>query len=285
MIKYYRFFHLLSLDIVLGALASSLLAARMFSANPGWVWWLSLALTVWIIYMGSHMAEAWKQRKKVSREVHSFIIKNRQPIVWVMALLIMVDSLLIFNFLDTTLLKAALGLGGGGLLFYAVRYIFKRRQSNMIPGELFVLFFYLLGTWMGPFLTRNVEPGTSHLLILIMMIGVLILNLGLISLYDPQSSTRLGLSSLSAVLGKKRTRNLMIGIVVCVFLLAILQFLVNGTGRISQFSLIISGMSLLYLLMLMAPSLFRKQGLYRLTAEAILWMGFLSLLIGSVPVQ
>lgn len=232
--------------------------------------------------MGSHMAESWKRRKKAKKEVHSYIIKNRQPLLWVMALLLMADSLLIFNFLDKAILKGALALGGAGLLFYAIRYIFKTRQSLRIPGELFVLVFYLAGTWMGPFISRKVEADSSHLLILIMMAGILILNLGVISLYDVQSISRLGIPSLSAVLGQKRTRNFMYTTLAGVFLLAVLQFMVFGTGRVSQFSLVISGMGVLYLLMLTAPSLFRKQEFYRLTAEAILWMGFLSLLIGSV---
>ena len=283
--KLYRYFHLLSLDIVLGALASSLFAARLFSANPGWVWWVSLTLTVWIIYMGSHMAESWKWRKKPGREIHRFIIKNRRPLLLIMALLIMADSLLIFNFLDKIFLKAALGLGGAGLLFYTMRYIFKKSSLDFIPGELFVLLFYLLGTWMGPYLSRGIEPGSSHLLILIMMAGILLLNLGIISLYDVQSKTRLGISLLSVVLGKKKTRNLMFATVASVFLLALLQFMVYGTGKNSQLSLVLSGMCVLYLLMLTAPSLFRKQEIYRLTAEAILWMGFLSLLTGSVPIQ
>ncbi len=242
-------------------------------------WGLS---SVWIIYVESNVMEAWKQRKKVSREVHRFIIGNRKILLWVLALVTMADSLLIFNFLDKTFLKAALGLGGGALLFYAIRYILKKKRSFFIPGEFFVLLFYLVGTWMGPFLCRNVIPGSSHLMILIMMAGVLFLNLGLISLYDVQSKTRLGISSLSAVLGKKRTRNLMFVIVAGIFLLAILQFLIYGTSEASQFSLVISGMTLLYLLMLATPSIFRKQEIYRLTAEAILWMGFLSLLIASV---
>jgi len=233
--------------------------------------------------MGDHVLDAWKHRKKSSREIHQFIFRQRKVLLWLMGVVTIADILLIFNFLERSMLKSALGLGGGVLLFYALRHVFKKNRFLFIPGELFVLLLYLAGTWMGPFLSRTVEPESAHWMILIMMAGVLLLNLGVISLYDVQLDTRLGISSLASVLGKKRTRELLLVTAGGIFLLAILQFLVFGTNRTSQFALILSGMTILYLMVLLAPSLFRKQDAYRLTADAILYMGFLSLLIASQP--
>ena len=61
--KIYRYLHFLSLDIVIGVLATSCFAARLFASDPGWIWYITLALTVWLLYMGDHMLDAWRHRK------------------------------------------------------------------------------------------------------------------------------------------------------------------------------------------------------------------------------
>ena len=277
--RFYRHFHFLSLDIVLGALATSCLASQLLGARPGWSWWLSLAFTVWLLYMGDHMLDAWKHRKQSLRDMHLFIFKNRRLLLWAMGVIGIMDIFLIFNFMDRAMLKIALVLGGIVLLFYAMRHILRRNRVLFVPGEVFVLLVYLAGTWMGPFVTRTVVLQPAHGLIVTMMAGVLMLNLGIISLYDVKLDSRLGISSLARVLGKKTTRNLMLAMALGIFLMALLQFLVYGTDPTSRFALILSGMALLLLLVLLYPSRFRKQEAYRLAADAVLFMGFLSLLI------
>lgn len=275
----YRYFHFLSLDIVLGALATSALAAKLFSSNPGWVWWAALAMTVWVLYMGDHLLDAWKNRKKPLRELHIFINKNRRILMWSMGVVAAADMLLVFNFLDKEMLKAALALAGGVLLFYAMRHIFKKDRLLFIPGEFFVLLLYLAGTWLGPYITRTIELETVHGMILFMMAGVLLMNLGVISLYDMQLDSRMGIASLAQILGKKRTRTLLLGSGVGIYVLLILQFMVFDTDRYTQLALILAGMTTILLLVLLLPSWFRNRDLYRWTADAVLFMSLLSLLI------
>jgi hypothetical protein len=275
----YRFFHYLSLDIVLGALATSTLAAKLFLANPGWAWWVTLTLTVWVLYMGDHMLDAWKYRKKPRRELHVFINKNRRVLMWSMGVVAAADMLLVFNFLDMDVLKAALFMGAGVLLFYAMRHIFKKNRFLFIPGEMFVLLFYLAGTWMGPFITRTVSPESAHGMILIMMAGVLLMNLGVISIYDIKLDSRMGIASLAQILGKKQTKNLLLGSAISIYLLLILQFMVFDTDRYTHFALILAGISTILLLVLLVPSRFRNRDLYRWTADAALFMSLLSLLV------
>jgi 4-hydroxybenzoate polyprenyltransferase len=275
----YRYFHFLSLDIVMGALATSCLAARLFRANPGWVWWVTLAVTVWLLYMGDHMLDAWRQRKLTKRELQLFIFRNRKIILWTMGVVGAGDLFLVLNLLDRGMLKIALLLGGMVLLFYAMRHIFRRNRLFFIPGEIFVLILYLAGTWMGPFVTRSEALLPVHGMIGIMMGLVLLMNLGIISLYDVNLDTRLGIFSLAYALGNRMTRNLMLGAASAIMLLTILQFLVYGTDRYTGFALILSGMALVLLVVLLMPSLFRNKDLFRLIADAVLYMGFLSLLV------
>ncbi len=277
--RLYKVFHYLSLDIVLGALASSCLGARLFRASPGWTWWLTLALTVWLLYIGDHILDAWKQRKKSKRELHQFIFRNRKILLWFMGVAGIVDLLIIFNFFERSLLQFALALAGGVLLFYAMRHLFRKNRVLFIPGEIFVLLLYLAGTWLGPFIYRGVELQTTDGLIVLMTSGVLLMNLGIISLYDIKLDTRMGITSLAQFLGQGSTRNLILITGIGIYLLGVMQFLVFGTDRHSQFALILSGMATILFLVLYFPSFFRKKDHYRMIADAVLYMGFLSLLI------
>jgi len=277
--KFYRRFHFLSFDIVLGALASSSLATRMFNATPGWAWWVTLGFTVWLLYMGDHVLDAWKHRKTSKRKLHLYIFKYRRILIWFMGVIGIVDLLLIFNFLDSSLLKYALGLAGLVLLFYTMRHLFRKDRLLFIPGEVFVLLLYMAGTWLGPFVTRGGVLQTSDALVAIMFAGVLLMNLGVISLYDIHLDSRLGIGSLAHRLGKNGTRNLLVTTGIAIYLLLILQFLVFGMDPYFQFALILSGMATILFLVLFLPSFFRKNDYFRWTADAVLLMGFLTLLI------
>jgi hypothetical protein len=277
--KIYRYFHFLSLDIVLGALASSCFAARLFAVDPGWVWWITLALTVWLLYTGDHMLDAWRNRKKIERELHFFLNKNRRTMMWSMGVVTVIDFLLIFNLLDQNLMKYALVLAGLVLLFYAMRHIFRKNRVFFIPGEFFVLLIYMAGTWLGPVSAVGNDFVASQGLIALIFAGVLLMNLGVISLYDMKLDNRLGIGSLANALGPKRTRRLLIGTSIAIYLVSLLQFLVFEMDRYFKYALILAGMATILLMVLLYPSRFRKKDYYRLAADAVLYMGFLSLLV------
>lgn len=277
--KIYRYLHFLSLDIVIGVLATSCFAARLFASDPGWIWYITLALTVWLLYMGDHMLDAWRHRKKIERELHYFMMKKRKTLVWSMGLVAAIDLLLIFNLLDHELMKYALVLAGMVLLFYAMRHVFRKNRFLSVPGEIFVLLLYLAGTWLGPAVAMEGSFDSGQGMIALIFAGVLFMNLGVISLYDMKLDTRMGITSLANLLGVKRTRNLLLGTGIAIYLISLLQFLVSEMDRYSQYALIMAGMGTILLLVLYYPSRFRKNDYYRLAADAVLYMGFLSLLI------
>lgn len=277
--KIYRHFHFLSLDIVLGALASSCFAARLFGADPGWIWWITLALTVWLLYTGDHMLDALKNKKKVEREMHYFLLKNRKLVIYSLGVVALADAMLIINLLNRELFKYALILAGLVLLFYAMRHIFRKNRFLSVPGEIFVLLLYMAGTWLGPAVSMEGGFEGGHGMIALIFMGVLLMNLGVISLYDMKLDTRMGITSLANLLGQKHTRNLLLGTAIAIYLISLLQFLVFEMDRFSQYALILAGMTTILLLILYYPSRFRNNDYFRLTADAVLYMGFLTLLI------
>jgi 4-hydroxybenzoate polyprenyltransferase len=276
--RFYRGFHFLSFDIVLGALASSCFAAGLFGSTPGWAWWASLALTVWVLYMGDHLLDAWRNRKKPQRELHRFIFRNFRNLLWFTGVAAVIDLLIVFNLLEKDYLKYALVLAGLVLLFYAMRHLFRKNRLLFIPGEVFLLLLYMAGTWLGPFAVRSEPLESAHALGALMFAGILLMNLGIISLYDIHLDSRLGISSLARTLGQKTTRNLMVGTALSIYLLSLLQLMVYGMDRYFRVPLITIAMATLLLMVLLMPSYFRKNEFYRMAADAVLYLGFLALI-------
>jgi len=274
----YRRIHFLSLDIVAGALASSCIAAGLFDSSPDWAWWLSLAMTVWILYTGDHILDAWKHRKSPQRELHRFIFRNRRNLLWFLGVVTVADLLVVFNLLETAYLKFGMVLAGGVLLFYATRHLFRRNRIFFIPGELFLLLLYMAGTWLGPFVSRAEPVHSTQALVSLMFALVLLMNLGIISLYDIRIDSRLGIVTLARTLGQKATRNLLVGTGIIVYLLAALQLMVFGMDRLFRFPLFLSAMATLLLMVLLMPSYFRKNDYYRWAADGVLYLGFLALM-------
>lgn len=274
---FYRRFHYLSFDIVAGALASSCFAAGLFGAAPDWPWWISLGLTVWILYTGDHLLDAWKSRKKPQRDMHRFIFANRRNLLWFLGVATVSDLLVVLNLLDQKYLKYALVLAGLVLLYYSMRHLFRKNRVFFVPGEYFVLLLYMAGTWLGPFVDRSFPLQPADALIALMFAGVLFMNLGVISLYDMHIDSRLGMASLARSLGQKATRNLVLGTGISIYLLTVLQFMVFGMDRYFRFPLILSAMATLLLMVLLMPSYFRRNEYYRWTADGILFLGFLAL--------
>jgi hypothetical protein len=89
----------------------------------------------------------------------------------------------------------------------------------------------------------------------------------------------MGITSLANLLGMKRTKNLLLGSAIAIYLISLLQFMVFEMDRYSQYALILSGMCTILLLVLYYPSRFRQNDYFRLAADAVLYMGFLTLLI------
>jgi 4-hydroxybenzoate polyprenyltransferase len=196
-----------------------------------------------------------------------------------MGVVTVADMLLIFNLLDPGLMKYALVLAGLVLLFYAMRHVFRKNRVLFIPGEFFVLFIYMAGTWLGPVSAIENSFVPSQGLIALIFAGVLLMNLGVISLYDIKLDNRLGIGSMARSLGPKRTRRMLIGTSIAIYLVSLLQFLVFEMDRYFKYALILAGMATILLLVLLYPSRFRKNDYYRLAADAVLYMGFLSLLV------
>lgn len=71
----------LSLDVVAGALGVGYLFIRVLNIVPPDMWWVILAISVWIIYSVDHLLDSNINKEKAVNERHSFFYKNRRGII------------------------------------------------------------------------------------------------------------------------------------------------------------------------------------------------------------
>jgi hypothetical protein len=69
-----------------------------------------------------------------------------------------------------------------------------------------------------------------------------------------------------------------VGTALSIYLLSLLQLMVYGMDRYFRVPLITIAMATLLLMVLLMPSYFRKNELYRMAADAVLYLGFLALI-------
>jgi hypothetical protein len=95
-LKFYRLLSLLSIDVAVGAVCSSVWFAIMFGVKPGGVAFTALGLTVWLIYTLDHLMDARTIKNKATAKRYQFHQQHFSilGITWVMA--IVCDGVLVF---------------------------------------------------------------------------------------------------------------------------------------------------------------------------------------------
>jgi len=76
LINKYRLFSVLSLDVVAGAVASSVFFANVLGVSIGYTVLITLALTVWLIYAGDHLRDAKNLHRPASTVRHLFFQRH-----------------------------------------------------------------------------------------------------------------------------------------------------------------------------------------------------------------
>jgi len=67
------YYHLLSIDVLLGVLAGSIMAVKILGIHPGLAWWFILPFTVWWIYLTDHYIDGLRHRELTKKPASSFL--------------------------------------------------------------------------------------------------------------------------------------------------------------------------------------------------------------------
>ncbi len=147
--RLFRMFQVLSLDVVGGALATGVLVVRMLQVKPQPVWWLVLALAVWVVYTTDHLIDGFALKQQATILRHRMHYRYRYLFMTGVLLASVASVLLVFFFMDRKILLWGLLLGTGAVLYLMVVLLFHQKGSYFHK-EFFIALFYVTGISLAP---------------------------------------------------------------------------------------------------------------------------------------
>lgn len=141
----YAWFRLLSIDIVLGAVAGLIYFSKILKIRPPVYWVIAFVLAVWLIYLTDHLLDAIK-----NKQIHSFFYKHSLNIIMFLACLSGVLGALIFFLFPLKLLffSALPGVCTMAYLCFAFYYP-KILLKEVIIAILYVSSFFIFPIYLG----------------------------------------------------------------------------------------------------------------------------------------
>lgn len=268
--KVWRLARILSLDVVLGAVASGSLAAYWLKQPMPWIWWLALPLSVWVIYTTDHLLDAYRLKERASTPRHAFHYQYFRPLLllWGLGLL----SCLTWIPWQAPREMWLLGFIMGGLVLAHLGLVYwvGDRISWLFIKELGVGSIYAAGVWGGPLVFAWPDWPTGTLGLFAQFWLMALINLLFFSLYERHIDEQDGHSSFVRAIGPQRARQL-IGLLVLLVLVLGLTLCLDESAA----SVLLLKVQAVYLLMLsllsavsFAENRFRPQERYRIWGDA-----------------
>lgn len=285
----YGYLRLLSLDVVAGAVAGGMLAARFVRAEMGWAFYVVLALSVWSIYTLDHLLDARRLGEAASTKRHQFHHRYFKPIAALWAILSFLAVVLALAYLGSNGIYFGIGMGGITLLHLWLVKLVGNKTSPFLIKEFGVAFVYSAGIWGLPVIEAGAWDESPVLLAFGIFLLLATVNLLEFSLYEVEIDEKDGHSSFVRALGPKRGRLLVgallalllaaIGVAAIYALFQIDNMEVNGIPAEQEEWLlpIYFLMWLVLMLLLVFPKYFSRAERYRVWGDGAFLLPFLSL--------
>lgn len=260
----------LSLDIVAGAVISSLFIAELFQVSLDIHLLLGLSIAIWLIYTIDHLLDARKIKGEAVNPRHAFHQKN-QILIGALALLFFVLGIYNAFYLPASTIKLGLVL-----IFLSGAYLYYLNWSNTNQAkEPFAALVYSAGIFAGPISLVN----TFNWVYLVLFVQFFLLaysNLMLFPLFEKEQDGQEGMKSIAIRKGDLLTgRFIRIALLINFILIVVTATFVNSLGSSQSIVLL---MTLVLLALLLWPQYFVKYQLYRILGDGIFFLPGLFLL-------
>ncbi|MDX2245509.1 MAG: hypothetical protein SF052_01935 [Bacteroidia bacterium] len=270
----YRYFQILSLDVVVGALASGGMAAQILQVAMPSAWWWALPISVWVIYTADHLLDAHRLKEQAHTERHLFHYRYFRVLsaIWMGAFVICIA--LIPFLVPLPILEMGLIMGGFVAFHLGLVQWVGGKTSWLLQKELGVALIYAAGVWGGP-LVMTGDPLTQVEIILFLQFFLIaLINLMIFSLFDLETDTRDRQTSFVRAIGAKKTIGFIFffsaGVALC------------GLGLASEFSpeewaveAIYGAMVAILLLLVVQRKWFGQKERYRVWGDGVFFLPFL----------
>jgi 4-hydroxybenzoate polyprenyltransferase len=221
--------NLLSLDVVLGAVAGMCFFVELLEATVPASAYLLLGMAVWSIYTLDHLWDAKSAAGKAHSRRHVFHQENFKKIATAWMLVVFTGLVLVAGLTELRfLLFRGLILGGMMVLWMSLIHIVGDPVSWL--KEISTAAFYVIGIMLAPYLLMDQEEvpvfipvfGADYFL-------VAWINLLILSYLDKESDRKDGFGSIVNVLSERKLRILVFSLAVLGIFFFFLQLLILGS--------------------------------------------------------
>lgn len=275
LLNYLRIFYYLSFPVVVGAVLSNRLVARLSDVEPvHWATPIVLALVVFVIYtvdrlldVRKHQADATSQPLTTRHRFH----RDHAAILWPVVGGVVVLALILAFFLPGSVIRFGIVLGGICAAYVGAVFRLPARHPALLLKEPLVAMLYVAGIWGSVWVQR---PSVSAIELAegLMFLGIAFQNLLLFAIMEERETTDHPVFSLVTKWGSDR----------CDVILRWLTFVIVLTGfalcflppdRFAQRSALILGLMSLTLYGIQRyPDYFLKNERYRWLGDGVFWM-------------
>jgi len=275
----FSIFRHLSMDVVLGAVASGSMVVYVLGKPMPWIWWVALPIAVWVIYTADHLMDAYRLQGEAHTPRHLFHHTYFKPIGIIWLLLLLSCMSWIAYLVPTNMLYLGFLMGLLVVLHLALVSLIGSHTSWLLHKELGVGLIYALGIWGGPAVVHQAWQEAQFLLLFTQFFLLAMINLLFFSLYEIDTDKWDGHTSAVLALGKKAT--LAIISMFAILIIGIGIFLLNGENSFDSFhkTQIIYALMLICLLAIsFFPTFFGKNERYRYLGDgafllpALIWL-------------
>jgi len=278
-IQWWQIFNILSVDVVIGALAGGVMAVRLLHVNPGFAWWIVMPLSVWIIYTVDHLIDGVKLKKNSHTVRHYFHYYYAKRILVAITILGVINFFLILFYLDERIIHFGLYAGTGTLVYIFAVYQWGGKKSHLLQKELFVALIYTVGIWGGPAALRNYELNTSGIILTVAFFLTVWIATLVLSVYEVDYDKLDKHNTISVNFGVRKTGFLIYFLTSLAFLTAIFEIITTDDLLMVMAFKIVLIMVMLLILILNFPEKIKRNNIYRILVELVFWLPGLFLLI------
>jgi 4-hydroxybenzoate polyprenyltransferase len=259
-IKFYRLCNFLSLDVVAGAVVSSLFFASIFEVTPSIPSLISLGLTVWIIYTVDRLLDIRDVKGEASSGRHRFHQRNQKTLMRWLWLAIIIDMVVVF-FMPVAIIKHGMFLSVVVTIYTALR----RRLS--ISKELLVAVLYTAGVVLPSWPVNQL--GFDQYLFIILFFLIALINLILFSWYEKEGDLMDKQNSVATIIDERAILYILTGLFIIIFL--IFGCMVFQPPRFFIL-LVFVAMTAILLIIFLHKNFFAVNDYYRLLGDAVFFL-------------
>jgi len=270
---------ILSLDVVLGSLAGGIFVSRILNTLPGFVWWIVLPVSVWILYTIDHLIDAFKLKYNAHTLRHLFHYYYSKQIIFSVALLSFINIIVIILLLEKQIIYFGLVAGGFSIVYLLFVYFLQNIKSVFLQKEFFVGLIYTVGIWGGPAALVGYNLSSAQIVFMIVFFLIAFSDILIFSLYEEETDRIDKHNSFVVNFGSKPTTALIYILITIAFVLCISQIILESRVEYIFASKIFMLMGMVLVVLTSYPAKFRKDDLYRFIGEMVFWLPVLALLI------